>query len=137
MVSFGELSEDCVSNIILRTSPWDACRASSISLVFKSAADSDATWEQFFPANYRQILSGSVAPLVANLLNCRRVHIRGKIQQPSVINVTRLLTTEHNITTLDCSQPNEGLESMTFYGISYSIESNRVYKPATRLRRTE
>ncbi|KAM7488529.1 hypothetical protein LguiB_026013 [Lonicera macranthoides] len=63
MVSFGELSEDCVSNIILRTSPWDACRASSISLVFKSAADSDATWEQFFPANYQQILSGSVAPL--------------------------------------------------------------------------
>ncbi|KAM7497483.1 hypothetical protein LguiA_021897 [Lonicera macranthoides] len=44
---------------------------------------------------------------------------------------------EHNITTLGCSQPNEGLESMTFYRISYSIESSRVYKLATRLRRTE
>ncbi|KAM7503298.1 hypothetical protein LguiB_002202 [Lonicera macranthoides] len=36
-----------------------------------------------------------------------------------------------------CSQPNEGPESMKFYGISYSIESSRVYKPATRLQRTE
>ncbi|KAM7477467.1 hypothetical protein LguiA_025680 [Lonicera macranthoides] len=58
-------------------------------------------------------------------------------QQPSVINVTRLLTAEHNITTLGCSQPNKGPESMKFYGISYSVESNRVYKPATRLWRTE
>ncbi|KAM7498052.1 hypothetical protein LguiA_022466 [Lonicera macranthoides] len=39
--------------------------------------------------------------------------------------------------TLGCSQPNEGPDSITFYGISYSVESNRVYKPATRLRRTD
>ncbi|KAM7471570.1 hypothetical protein LguiA_009753 [Lonicera macranthoides] len=39
--------------------------------------------------------------------------------------------------TLDCSQPNEGPESITFYGISYSVESNRVYKLATRLRRID
>ncbi|KAM7497383.1 hypothetical protein LguiA_021797 [Lonicera macranthoides] len=39
--------------------------------------------------------------------------------------------------TLGCSQSNEGPESMTFYGISYSVESNRVYKPTTRLRRTK
>ncbi|KAM7485468.1 hypothetical protein LguiA_001477 [Lonicera macranthoides] len=64
MVSFGKLSEDCVPNIILHTSPRDACTSSSISLRFKSAADSDATWEQFFPLDYPQILSGSVAPLV-------------------------------------------------------------------------
>ncbi|KAM7480426.1 hypothetical protein LguiA_028639 [Lonicera macranthoides] len=47
------------------------------------------------------------------------------------------LPTEHNITTLGFSQPNEGPESMTFYGISYSVESSRVYKPATQLRRTD
>ncbi|KAM7483722.1 hypothetical protein LguiB_008305 [Lonicera macranthoides] len=58
-------------------------------------------------------------------------------KQPSVINVTRLLTAEHNITTLGFSQPNESPESMTFYGISYSVESSRVYKPATQLRRID
>ncbi|KAM7521534.1 hypothetical protein LguiA_011436 [Lonicera macranthoides] len=58
-------------------------------------------------------------------------------EQPSVISVTRLLTAEHNIATLGRFQPNEGPESMTFYEISYSVESSRVYKPATRLRRTE
>ncbi|KAM7488533.1 hypothetical protein LguiB_026017 [Lonicera macranthoides] len=61
---FGELPEDCISNIISRTSPRDACRACSISLGFKSAADSDIVWEQFLPSDYSEILSGSVAPVV-------------------------------------------------------------------------
>ncbi|KAM7488531.1 hypothetical protein LguiB_026015 [Lonicera macranthoides] len=60
----GELPEDCISNIISRTSPRDACRACSISLAFKSAADSDIVWEQFLPTDYPEILSGSAAPVV-------------------------------------------------------------------------
>ncbi|KAM7488534.1 hypothetical protein LguiB_026018 [Lonicera macranthoides] len=42
-------------------------QASSISLRFKSAANSEATWEQFFPSDYPEILSRSVAPLVLPL----------------------------------------------------------------------
>ncbi|KAM7488530.1 hypothetical protein LguiB_026014 [Lonicera macranthoides] len=61
---FVELPEDCISNIISRTSPRDACRACSISLGFKSAADSDIVWEQFLPSDYPEILSGSAAPVV-------------------------------------------------------------------------
>ncbi|KAM7524788.1 hypothetical protein LguiA_014690 [Lonicera macranthoides] len=53
--------------------------------------------------------------------------------EPYLDNGNRRVT----LITLGCSQPNEGPESITFYGISYSVESNRVYKSATRLRRTD
>ncbi|KAM7485470.1 hypothetical protein LguiA_001479 [Lonicera macranthoides] len=48
-------------------SEFGVSQASSISLRFKSAANSEATWEQFFPSDYPEILSRSVAPLVLPL----------------------------------------------------------------------
>ncbi|KAM7488528.1 hypothetical protein LguiB_026012 [Lonicera macranthoides] len=61
---FGELPEDCISKIISRTSPRDACRASSISWGFKSAVDSDGVWEQFLPSDCLEILSEMAVPVV-------------------------------------------------------------------------
>ncbi|CAK9154654.1 unnamed protein product [Ilex paraguariensis] len=58
------LPESCISEIISLTSPTDACRAPSISSVFKSAADSDTVWEKFLPSDYTEILSRSVSPVV-------------------------------------------------------------------------
>ncbi|KAM7522638.1 hypothetical protein LguiA_012540 [Lonicera macranthoides] len=57
--------------------------------------------------------------------------------QPSVVLLCSAVSSRVTLITLGCSQPNEGPESITFYGISYSVESSRVYKPATWLRRTE
>ncbi|KAJ4967653.1 hypothetical protein NE237_014354 [Protea cynaroides] len=56
------LPEDCISKIISFTSPRDACKASVVSTVFRSAADFDLVWERFLPTDYRQILSSSVSP---------------------------------------------------------------------------
>lgn len=60
--SFCDLPEGCLSEIISRTSPLDACRASAISQGFKPAADSDGVWERFLPSDYRQIMARSVSP---------------------------------------------------------------------------
>ncbi|KAM7462025.1 hypothetical protein LguiA_030146 [Lonicera macranthoides] len=58
------LPEGCISEILSLTSPWDACRSSAVSPVFKSAADSDAFWERFLPSDYLSILARSVSPVV-------------------------------------------------------------------------
>ncbi|XP_027118994.2 putative F-box protein PP2-B12 [Coffea arabica] len=61
--SFSCLPEGCVSNIIsLMASPKDAGRASLVSWEFKSASESDTIWEQFFPADYEEIISSSASP---------------------------------------------------------------------------
>ncbi|GKE03325.1 F-box domain, cyclin-like protein, partial [Tanacetum coccineum] len=62
--NFVLLSEGCVSYILARTSPRDACRASSISKGFKCFANSDAVWEMFLPVDYQEIISRSVNPVV-------------------------------------------------------------------------
>ncbi|KAL9408676.1 hypothetical protein AB3S75_047122 [Citrus x aurantiifolia] len=55
------LPAECISNIISRTTPRDACRLSVVSPVFKSAADSDYVWENFLPSDYKQIISNFVS----------------------------------------------------------------------------
>ncbi|KAM7485464.1 hypothetical protein LguiA_001473 [Lonicera macranthoides] len=72
---FGELPEDCISNIISRTSPRDACRASSISWGFKSAVNSDGMWEQFLPSDYLDILSEMAVPVVFSTKKERYFHL--------------------------------------------------------------
>ncbi|KAK4427628.1 F-box protein PP2-B15 [Sesamum alatum] len=57
------LPEDCLSGVISFTSPRDACRASLAAGIFRHAADSDLAWEKFLPADYRRIISKSVAPV--------------------------------------------------------------------------
>ncbi|XP_044470158.1 F-box protein At2g02240-like [Mangifera indica] len=63
------LPEDCISKIISLTCAPDACNSSVVSRAFKSAADSDAVWENFLPSDYREIISGSASPslLTSNL----------------------------------------------------------------------
>lgn len=62
-IDFYVLPEGCIAAVISFTSPRDACRFSSISRIFKSAADSDAVWEHFLPSDYRDILARSDAGL--------------------------------------------------------------------------
>lgn len=53
----GRLPEGCIANAISFTTPRDACRLSSVSTIFKSAAESDAVWERFLPPDYPTLLS--------------------------------------------------------------------------------
>ncbi|KAM7478152.1 hypothetical protein LguiA_026365 [Lonicera macranthoides] len=70
------------------------------------------------------VLCNRVASLYTRLLLTEyKPHIKCQIdtlpgpsfgsEQPSVISITRLLTAEYNIATLDCSQPNEGPKSIS------------------------
>ncbi|XP_026459550.1 F-box protein PP2-B10-like [Papaver somniferum] len=56
------LPEGCISDILSLTTPADVCRSSLVSTLFKSAADSDALWEKFLPADYQEIISRALHP---------------------------------------------------------------------------
>ncbi|XP_057962747.1 F-box protein PP2-B15-like [Malania oleifera] len=56
------LPHDCISHILSFGSPPDACRSAAVSSAIRSAADSDAVWERFLPADYPTILSRLVLP---------------------------------------------------------------------------
>ncbi|XP_010521507.1 PREDICTED: F-box protein PP2-B11-like [Tarenaya hassleriana] len=43
------LPESCIAKILSLTSPRDACRLSSVSRIFRSAAESDDVWNKFLP----------------------------------------------------------------------------------------
>ncbi|XP_004302127.1 PREDICTED: putative F-box protein PP2-B12 isoform X2 [Fragaria vesca subsp. vesca] len=62
-----DLPEGCIANVISLTTPPDACRLSSVSRSFRSAAESDAVWSKFLPPDIPTNLShsGPDAP------NCR------------------------------------------------------------------
>ncbi|CAI9768988.1 unnamed protein product [Fraxinus pennsylvanica] len=57
---FHALPEGCIANVLSLTSPKDACRLSSVSPMFNSAAGSDTVWERFLPSDYRDIISRSI-----------------------------------------------------------------------------
>ncbi|KAL7235282.1 hypothetical protein ACSBR1_018725 [Camellia fascicularis] len=59
-----DLPEDCITCILSRTSPQDACNSSLVSTVVNSAASSDLLWEGFLPSDYWEILSRLVSPVV-------------------------------------------------------------------------
>lgn len=61
---FSVLTEDCLAEILSRTSPRDACRAAVVCKDFKSAADSDAVWEKFLPPDYKQLIERAVSPVI-------------------------------------------------------------------------
>jgi len=61
-MEFEGLPEGCISDILYRTTPADACRLSVVSKLFHSAAESDALWERFLPSNYRFIISQCMLP---------------------------------------------------------------------------
>ncbi|KAI5648892.1 hypothetical protein M9H77_34897 [Catharanthus roseus] len=53
------LPEGCIANALSLTSPKDACRLSLVASTFRSAAQSDAVWDRFLPADYQDILARS------------------------------------------------------------------------------
>nr|XP_011457321.1 PREDICTED: F-box protein PP2-B11-like [Fragaria vesca subsp. vesca] len=55
------LPEGCIANIISFTTPRDACRLSSVSKIFRSAAECDTVWDKFLPTDIRTIISCSVS----------------------------------------------------------------------------
>ncbi|KAJ4775576.1 F-box protein [Rhynchospora pubera] len=58
-----QLPEDCLSHVISSTTARDACVSSTVSRAFRSAADSDTTWERLLPSDYASILSRAVKPV--------------------------------------------------------------------------
>ncbi|KAL6591480.1 hypothetical protein ACP70R_049983 [Stipagrostis hirtigluma subsp. patula] len=54
------LPEELLSASISRTSPRDACRAAAVSPAFRAAADSDAVWSCFLPADLPQLADGEL-----------------------------------------------------------------------------
>ncbi|GKC11818.1 putative F-box protein PP2-B12 [Tanacetum coccineum] len=53
---FGSLPEGFVAKALSLTSPQDACRLSLVCSVFRSAAQWDAVWEAFLPADWQNIV---------------------------------------------------------------------------------
>ncbi|CAL5208346.1 unnamed protein product [Lathyrus oleraceus] len=67
MTEILDLPEGCIATILSRTTPVDAGRFSLISKTFRSAADSDAVWNQFLPSDSNFIASVvSQFPSLAN-----------------------------------------------------------------------
>ncbi|KAG6731281.1 hypothetical protein I3842_01G121400 [Carya illinoinensis] len=56
-----KLPEECIAEIISKTSPLDACRMSLVSRTFSSAAASNLVWEALLPPDHQQIISESVS----------------------------------------------------------------------------
>ncbi|KAG6667774.1 hypothetical protein CIPAW_01G124300, partial [Carya illinoinensis] len=56
-----KLPEECIADIISKTSPPDACKMSLVSRTFRSAAASNLVWEALLPPDHQQIISESVS----------------------------------------------------------------------------
>ncbi|XP_052170322.1 putative F-box protein PP2-B12 isoform X3 [Diospyros lotus] len=55
-----KLPEGCIADILALTGPRGACRLALVASTFRSAAESDAVWERFLPADYKDILARAV-----------------------------------------------------------------------------
>ncbi|XP_010430006.1 PREDICTED: F-box protein PP2-B11-like [Camelina sativa] len=53
------LPEDCIAKILSLTTIADVCRSSTVSRIFRSAAESDNVWNHFLPSDFP---AGFVAP---------------------------------------------------------------------------
>ncbi|XP_058744420.1 putative F-box protein PP2-B12 [Vicia villosa] len=76
MTQFEELPEECLSTILSRTTPVDVGRLSLVSNTFRSAADSDAVWNQFLPSDSQfmdSIISNS--PSLANFHSKKALYL--------------------------------------------------------------
>ncbi|XP_045809081.1 F-box protein PP2-B10-like [Trifolium pratense] len=76
MAAFDDLPEGCIATILSRTTPLDAGRLSLISKTFRSAADSDAVWDQFLPSDPNFIDSIiSHSPSLANIQTKKALYL--------------------------------------------------------------
>ncbi|KAJ4766665.1 F-box protein [Rhynchospora pubera] len=83
-MDINQLPENCISHMFALTTPCDTCIASAVSSAFRSAADSDATWECFLLPDYRSFISTAVEPVEFSegilLLEVCWLEIRAKIK---------------------------------------------------------
>ncbi|XP_057451787.1 putative F-box protein PP2-B12 [Lotus japonicus] len=56
-----ELSEECITDILCRTTPLDVARISIVSKILCSVADSNTIWDHFLPFDYHSIISQSLS----------------------------------------------------------------------------
>ncbi|XP_026459571.1 F-box protein PP2-B10-like [Papaver somniferum] len=70
------LPEGCVSDILSLTTPADVCRSSLVSTLFRSAAESDAFWGKFLPADYEKIISRASNPISSATLSKKDLFYR-------------------------------------------------------------
>ena len=64
-VDMSVLPEGCISKIVSRTSPKDACRACVVSPKFRNIVESDVVWVRFLPSDYESVIARS-----SDSLNC-------------------------------------------------------------------
>ncbi|QCD77794.1 Phloem protein 2-like [Vigna unguiculata] len=57
---------DCISEILSRASPLEACLCSLLSSTLRSCADSDMVWRSFLPSDHEVIVSSAVNPFSLN-----------------------------------------------------------------------
>ncbi|KAK6914259.1 F-box domain [Dillenia turbinata] len=62
-MTWGHLPEECISKILSFTTAADACKSCVLSRGFRSAADSDSTWEKFLPPDYEEMIAASPNPI--------------------------------------------------------------------------
>lgn len=95
------LPEECLSEILRRTSPEDASRAAVVSKGLKSAADSDTVWDKFLPSDLPEIVSKSVSPVV---YATKKELYFSLCRSPILIDAGKLVTVLHLlIHSLSCS----------------------------------
>ncbi|KAG8633115.1 hypothetical protein MANES_18G077024v8 [Manihot esculenta] len=81
------LPEGCISDVLSFTTPRDACTLSTVSSLFNNAAQSDAVWERFLPADFRSIIcrSGDHHSLLASSSSKKHLFFR-LCQNPILID---------------------------------------------------
>ncbi|XP_023637633.1 putative F-box protein PP2-B12 isoform X2 [Capsella rubella] len=60
-MNFLDLPEECIAVMISFTSPYDACRISTVSRLLRTAADSNTAWERFLPSDSRMYMDHSLS----------------------------------------------------------------------------
>ncbi|XP_057451786.1 F-box protein PP2-B11-like [Lotus japonicus] len=56
-----ELPEDCITDILCRTTPLDVARISVVSKILCSITNSDTIWNHFLPSDYHSIIPQSLS----------------------------------------------------------------------------
>ncbi|KAG6731286.1 hypothetical protein I3842_01G121900 [Carya illinoinensis] len=93
-----KLPEECIADIISKTSPPDASRMSLVSRTFSSVAASNLVWEAFLPPDHQQIISESVSSSPSlNILSKKDLYF-SLCDNPILIGTgNRLLEALHNL----------------------------------------
>ncbi|KAL5230695.1 hypothetical protein ABZP36_029471 [Zizania latifolia] len=78
----GDLPGACLADVIALTSPRDACRLAAVSPLFRAAAESDAVWDRFLPADVNRAILPGLAPAPAPTGQKKKVVYLGLCDKP-------------------------------------------------------